>query len=132
MGIVSCDDVEAMQTRIHDYRESLQASMGKMPAGKGIDYHGGEHSVQAWADLVGRCSHFEQESCFVGLFAGSQYDRGRELVKELDDWHDYLTSVDAPDLPAPVPIPKSDVSLLGGMGWGLALVAAILVLRELH
>jgi hypothetical protein len=132
VGLVSCDDVRAMQTRIKQYRDGLQASAGKLPSDKALDYHGGERSVQAWADLVERCVRFEAESCHVGLFAGSQYDRGRELVTELDAWRDHLSSVDAPDLPAPVPVPKSDVSLLGGVGWGLAAVIAILVLREIR
>ena len=138
VGLVSCDDVRAMQKGIADQRDELQTAMAGL-IGKGwtMPYHNEARSSQTWADLVGQCSGFEQESCYIGLFAGTQYDRGRQLVTDLDGWRDWLAAQKAPsgevaDVPAPVPIPKSDVGLAGGIGLALAAVVAIVLLHELH
>jgi hypothetical protein len=138
VGLVSCDDVKAMQTSIATYRAELQASMaGLIAKGWSMPYHNEAKSSQTWADLVGACVGFEGESCLVGLFAGTQYDRGRQLITELDAWRDWLAAQKAPsgataDVPEPVPVPKSDVGLAGGLGMALAAVIVIMVLHELH
>jgi hypothetical protein len=134
VGIVSCDDVKSMQTQTHDYRASLQASIdAAAAAGKPLAADNTPRSVQQWADLVGRTVLFENETCLVGIFAGSQFDRGRGLIGELDGWRDFLASSrgglgPAPGLPAPVPVPASDVSLFGGIGQMGLLLAAVLAL----
>jgi hypothetical protein len=111
VGIVSCDDVRALQKQINAYRSSLGDSLDALSA----DMKGtvGPRGTLAWKELGERCSQFEEESCTLGLFAGSQYDRGAALIKELDGWRDWLASVKAPSLPEPVPVPHSDVSLFG-------------------
>jgi hypothetical protein len=143
VGLVSCDDVKDLQEQVTAYQATLAATVAAfIRGGWHMPYDNGPHSSQAWADLAGRCERYLQESCTLGLFAGSQFDRGRSLVTSLDAWRDYLaselknvkpeTGMPMPTVPAPVPVPKSDVSLMGGMGLGLAAVVAILVLHELR
>lgn len=143
VGLVSCDDVRALQKRINSYRSALGTSIDLLKS-PGVwnaatkkwesrELGGvGPRSTPAWTALGERCSQYEEESCTLGLFAGSQFDRGRALVTELDGWRDFLASVSAPSLPDPVPTPASDVSLAGGIGWGLAAIVAVLVLREIR
>lgn len=144
MGYVSCDDVRAMQKQINSYRSDLGTSIDllKSPglfnkdSGKWESHELGNlgpRSVLAWRDLGDRCSQFEEESCYVGVFAGTQYDRGRKLLTELDGWRDYLSSISAPSLPDPVEVPKSDVSILsaaGGVMPLLLIVGAAFLLHE--
>ena len=138
VGLVSCDDVKSIQIQIQTYRNALQAAMAALIAkGWSMPYHNEPQSSQTWSDLVGLCADFEMESCWVGLFAGSQFDRGRSLITKLDTWRDWLAKQKGPKgetvaIPEPVPVPQSDVSLLGGAGAVLALVAVILVLHELR
>jgi len=137
VGIVTQDDVRALQIKVSDYFAELQAVIADA-ANKGdfLPDHNEPRSVQTWADLAGRVDEYTHESpAFV--FTGGQYDRGRDLVGELDGWRDYLASKregqgPMPNVPPPLPIPHSDVSIFGGMGGILALVVAVLVLRELH
>ena len=138
VGLVGPDDVKALQRRVHDYRASIQVSIdAAAKAGKPLALDGSQFSIQAWGDVVGRCSTFEDESTnaanpFAYLYAGATYERGRQLIIELDRWRDHLESVQAPNVPAPVEVPHSDVGLAGGIGFGLAALVAILILRELR
>ena len=138
VGLVGPDDVKTLQTKVHDYRSALQASVDAAagtPAALPTD--GSKWSIQAWGDLVGRCVEFEGRSTnwvnpFSHLYAGAAYDEGRSLITELDAWRDELETRKAPKVPAPVPIPQTDLGLAGGIGLALAAVVAILALRELH
>jgi len=109
VGLVSCDDVRALQKQVNTYRSALGDSWDGLPADK--KGTSGPHGSIAFSALGERCSLFEEESCTLGILAGSQMDRGRALITELDTWRDWLASVKAPDLPAPVVTPKSDVSV---------------------
>jgi hypothetical protein len=137
VGIVSCDDVTQIQARVNAYRTQLEDSIDQLPADRKLGGVGA-HSTQAWMALRERCNLFEEESCTLGLFAGSQYDRGRGLIEELDGWRDYLATpaVSAPNLPDPVSVPKSDVSLFSAAGDTmtnvLLLAIGFFVVRELR
>jgi hypothetical protein len=137
VGIVSSDDVRELQQKIRDYEADLQHSIDTAAQqGKPLDYHPGPRSIVAWGDLAGRVETYVNESPST-LFAGSQYDRGRGILTEQDGWRDYLASQrgglgPAPDVPSPVPVPSSDVSVFGGIGMVVAAVLGIMVLRELR
>ncbi len=132
------NDVKTLQTKIHDYRGQLQASIDAAArAGSPIASDGSQWSVQNWGDLVGRCTQFENEGTsdwnpLAYIYAGSAYDRGRELIAELDGWRDALAQHKAPNVPDPIPVPNSDLGLAGGIGYLAAAVVAFMVLRELH
>jgi len=140
VGLVGPSDVKELQTRVHDYRASLQASIDQAAGTASALPLTGVWSVAAWADLVGRCEQFESEgestlNPLNWLYAGSAYDRGRGLIDELDKWRDQLAKQNAPNVPAPVPVPKSDLGLAGGLG-GLGVLAALVVVlllaKEAH
>ena len=139
VGMVGPHDVADLQTRIHDYRVGLQAAIDALAGqGHGLPIDNTQWSVQAWADLVGRCETFENEAQkawdpFVYVYAGSAFDRGRALVDALDQWRDELARRNAPGLPAPVPVPHSDVSLLEKaieFGEGLMVLAGLWLVHK--
>lgn len=138
VGLVGPEDVKALQTRVHDYQAALQVSVDRLAqAGTPLPLDGSKWSIQAWGDLAGRCSYFETESTnaanpFAYLYAGSAYERGRQLIIELDAWRDELAARKAPMVPAPVEVPHSDLGIAGGLGFALAAVVAILALREMR
>lgn len=138
VGLVGPNDVKALQTKVHDYRAALQVSVdAAAKAGNPLPLDQSQFSIQAWGDLVGRCSDFENESTseinpMAYILAGSQYDRGRELIQDLDTFRDHLAAQKAPNVPAPVAVPNSDLGFAGGLGFALAAIVAIMVLRELH
>jgi hypothetical protein len=138
VGLVGPDDVKALQAKVHDYRNALQASVDAVAAaGNPLPHDQSKFSIQAWADLVGRCVGFEGETTsgynpFAYLYAGSAYDRGRELIVELDAFRDELANRQAPNVPAPMPVPHSELGIAGGIGFALAALVAILALRELR
>jgi hypothetical protein len=143
VGLVSCDDVQDLQKQVNTYRTRLGDSIDALTS-PGVWNKAtskweprplgnvGPHGATAWRDLGDRASHFEEESCILGIAAGSQFDRGRALITELDGWRDYLASIEAPELPAPVVVPHADVSIFGGVSIGLALVLGFLLLHEFH
>lgn len=131
--------MDALRTRVHDYRVSLQASIDRAAeSGHPISIQPGDpFSIQRWSDLAGRCMHFEDEthhpwSPFPYIYAGAAYDRGRQLIIELDAWRDELARQSAPGVPPPIPVPNSDIGIAGGLGFALAGLVAILALRELR
>lgn len=138
VGLVGPNDVKTLQTKVHDYRSALQVSVDAMAkAGNPLPHDQSQFSIQAWGDLVGRCTQFEDESTntinpLAYILAGSAYDRGRELIADLDTWRDHLAAQKAPQVPAPVAVPNSDLGIAGGLGFALAALVAIMVLRELH
>jgi hypothetical protein len=138
VGLVGPNDVKVLQTKVHDYREGLQVAVNAVAAaGDPLPHDGGKFSIQAWGDLTGRAVEFEGESTsdlnpLAYLYAGTAYDRGRELIEELDAWRDELARKKAPNVPAPVAVPHSDLGIAGGIGFALAALVAILALRELH
>jgi hypothetical protein len=135
---VGPNDVKTLQTKVHDYRAALQTSVDALATtGRPLAADNTRWSIQSWGDLVGRASSYEDESTsainpMAYLYAGAQYDRGRDLIVELDAWRDELASLNAPNVPAAVPVPNSDLGLAGGIGFGLAAIVAILALRELR
>jgi hypothetical protein len=139
--VISCDDVHALQKRINGYRTDLATSIDLLNSpglySKETDKYEprplgnlGPRSAVAWRDVMDRCNQFEEEACVVGLFASKQFDRGRDLVTELDGWRDYLATIQAPSLPTPVEVPHSSLDLLGAAGWGLAALIVLLLVRE--
>jgi hypothetical protein len=134
--MVGPNDVADLQTKVHDYRASLQAVIDQAAGTPVAVPLQGPFSIAQWGDLVGRCVSFETESTSwvnpLNLFyAGSAYDRGRELIAELDKWRDELERRKVPNVPLPLPVPYSDIGLGSALGIGLGLVAAILLLHEL-
>lgn len=132
MGLVGPSDVKELQTRVHDYRASLQASIDQAAGTASALPLTGPWSIAQWADLAGRCEQFESEgestlNPLNWLYAGSAYDRGRGLIDELDKWRDQLSKQNAPNVPAPVPVPKSDLGLAGGLGLTGGLIALGLI-----
>jgi hypothetical protein len=94
---------------VNTYRSALSDSWDQLPADqKGAT---GPHGSIALTALGEKCSLFENESCYLGILAGSQMDRGRALISELDTWRDWLSSVNAPSLPAPVVVPHAQASV---------------------
>ncbi len=147
VGLVGPDDVKALQTRVHDYQAALQVSVDALAkAGKPLASDNSQFSIQSWGDIAGRVSTFEGESTnainpAAYIFAGSAYERGRQLIDELDSWRDHIaglakqvpeTSTTKVPVPDPVPVPHSDIGLGGGIGIALVAVVAILVLREMR
>jgi hypothetical protein len=140
VGILTCEDVQDLQKRINAYRVGLEDSIDALPADRKLSGVG-PRSQQAWTALRDRCNTYEDETCWAGalgpLFVGSQFDRGKALVTELDGWRDYLASLAVPavtsTLPAPIPTPKSDVSLFGAVenvGLLLAGIAVLYLLKR--
>lgn len=120
VGVVTCADVVALQSKVNTYRTAIEDALDALPAdAKG---NTGPHGMPAWMGLRERCNLFEEETCTLGLFAGGQHDRGAALISELDGWRDWIAATNeivkqkggtpAP-LPDPVAVPKSDVSWLG-------------------
>ena len=133
--MVGPDDVRVLQDKIATYRFALQGSINLTPA-PGLPEQG-VFSQTAWLDLVERCKAFEAEGAssynpFAYLYSGTQYERGRQLIIELDKWRDELANRKAPNVPEPVPVPHSDIGLAGGLGFALAAIVAVLALRELR
>ena len=132
MGIATSDDVRSLQLRISDYFAQLQAIIADAVAkGWVMPYHNEPRSAQTWADLAGRVDEYTHESP-AWVFTGEQYDRGRALVTELDGWRDWLAAQKVPNVPAPLPVPQSELSIPGAIGLGLAAIVAIMLLREVH
>lgn len=138
IGLVGPNDVKTLQTKVHDYRVQLQTSIDAAArAGKPIPSDNSKFSVQNWADVVGRCTLFEDENTsdwnpLAWITSGSAYDRGRDLIAELDTWRDALAAMQTPNVPDPLPVPHSDLGLAGGIGYLAAAIVAFMVLRELH
>ncbi len=137
VGLVGPNDVKELQTKVHDYRAGIQASIDRAAGTPAALPLQGPFNIASWGDVVGRCVIFESESAssynpMAYLYAGAAYDRGRELITELDKWRDALAQKGAPNVPEPLPVPNSDFGIAGGLGLALAGVIAILVLRELR
>lgn len=142
VGLVGPNDVVDIQRRVDDYRGAIQAAVdGLATAGTPLSHDSGRWSIQAWADVSGRATAFVGESHSVVnpgtyLFAGGDYERGRQLIIELDAWRDELAKRNAPNLPAPAPVPNSDVDILGKVGEiaeGLIVLAGLyLVAKVVH
>ena len=143
MGLVGPNDVHALQERVAAYQVQLQLTVEALgKAGRALPQDGSTYSDAAWNDLVKRCLAFEGESSdtrnpFAYLFAGAAYDRGRQLIGELDRWRDQLATQAAASstsvpVPPPIDVPGSDIGLAGGLGFALAALVAILALRELR
>jgi hypothetical protein len=138
VGLVGPNDVKTLQTRVHDYVAGLQAAIDRLAAGGNpIPIDSSKYSIQQWGNLVGRATEFEQESTspynpMAYVYAGAAYERGRQLIIELDGWQEELARRNAPSLPPPVEVPHTDLGLTGGIGFALAAIVAILVLRELR
>jgi hypothetical protein len=136
VGLVGPSDVRDLQKRLHDYRAALQASIDALAQqGAPLPADNSAYSIQAWGDLVERCERYESEpesdwSPLAYLYAGGAYDRGRALIAELDRWRDELARRRAPRVPAPVPVPRSELSLAGGIGLALAAFFAMMLLRH--
>ena len=134
VGLVGPSDVADIRQRVRDYAASLQAVVDELAAGgHGLPIDGSADSIQAWGDLQGRITRYEEEGSGAvpfepWLFAGSAYERGRQLVIELDHWRDVLDKrlgeakkAGAPvpvAAPEPMPVPLSDIGPLGAMGFG--------------
>lgn len=128
-------EVRDLQTKVHDYRVSLQASVDAAAGTSAALPITGAYNIGDWGNLVARCVAFESEgesdyNPLNYLLAGAAYERGRGLVGELDSWRDHLAGKNAPNVPAPLPVPGSEVGLVGAIAWGLGAIIAILVLRE--
>lgn len=131
-GITTSDDIVALQLSVKDYQSQLQAVIADAIAkGWEMPYHNEPRSAQTWADLASRVDEYVHEEP-AWVFTGGQYDRGRAFVSELDGWRDWLAAQKVPNVPAPLPVPATEVSIPGAIGWGLAAIVAILALRELH
>ena len=147
-GMVGPADIRALQTRVHDYRSALQVTVDRLAtSGAPLPMDNSKWSIQSWADIIGRATHFEGESTneinpFAHIYAGSTYERGRQLVTELDAWRDQLASRAAamppsstmPKVPVPDPIevPKADVSLFEGIGSGMLMLVGLFLLSQWH
>jgi hypothetical protein len=137
VGIVTQDDVRALQQKVNDYFTELQAVIADAAnKGDALPYHNETFSAQTWADLAGRVDTYTHEYPAI-LFTGGQYDRGRELIEELDKWRDYLASKregqgPMANVPPPLPVPQSEVSVFGGIGTIVLAVLGILLLREVR
>jgi hypothetical protein len=129
VGIVTQDEVRALQTKVSDYFQQLNAVIAQESAkGDFLPHHNEQFSAQTWADLAGRVAEYTAESPSL-IFTGGQWDRGRELIEQLDKWRDYLASSRGgqgpmPNVPAPMPVPQSEVSVFGG---GLATIALVVL-----
>ena len=137
VGMVGPHDVEDLQLKVKTYHEALLVALDAwVRAGNKLPDDNSTWSSQAWDALSSREASFEAESMagwnpLAYLYAGASYERGRELIDELDKWRDHFAEQKMPDVPNPVPVPHSDVGLAGGLGFALAAVVAILVLREM-
>jgi len=139
-------DIRALQTRVRDYRSSLQVTVDRLAmAGAPLPLDNSKWSIQAWGDIVGRSTTFEGESTnevnpFAHIYAGSTYERGRQLVTELDAWRDELARragalpPTAPKVPVPDPVdvPKAEVSLFEGIGSAALVLVALFFLSQWH
>jgi hypothetical protein len=137
VGLVGPNDVRDLQTKVQTYHEAILASVdswvragNKLPAD-------GKYGQGAWDSLTKREESFLAESVaewnpLAYLMAGSAYDRGRELIAEMDGWRDELARLKAPNVPDPVPVPHSDLGIAGGLGFALVAIVAILALREMR
>ena len=134
VGLVGPSEVKDLQRRVHDYHTKIIASHdGLQKADPSKISAMREHE---WTDLGMRIIAFEDENWTAWnpmnyVFAGAAYDRGRGLIEELDTWRDQLAAWKAPDVPDPLPVPHSDLGLAGGLGFALAAVVAIMLMREL-
>lgn len=139
VGLVGPNDIKTLQARVHDYRNAIQASID-LAAAQGrvlLPLDQSQYSVQAWSDTTGRSVAFETESTaawnpLAYLYAGTAWDRGRDLIEELDRWRDHLDALKAPSVPAPVPVPHADLGIAGGIGYALFAILAIFAFRDLH
>ena len=137
IGLVGPSDVRDIQQRVHDYRATLQGVIDRAAGSKSALPLSGPFNIADWGDLVGRCVKYEAEgesswNPLNYLYAGTAWERGRGLVGELDSWRDELARRGAPDVPAPLPVPHSDVGLAGGIALALGAIVAILLIRELR
>jgi hypothetical protein len=138
VGLVSCDDVHALQAQVTAYRGQLVTVSATLQT-NGWMFPGDDpaHSAQAWVQLGNACDAYADESCTLSLFAGSQFDRGRALITQLDAWRDFYAQQKAPRgapvaIPAPVVAPKSDVGVFDELGPALIVVGLFLLWREFH
>jgi hypothetical protein len=147
-GMIGPADVHALQTRVHDYASALQVTVDRLAASAApLPLDNSKWSIQSWGDLAGRVSSFESESTnavnpFAHIYAGSTYERGRQLITELDAWRDELArraaavppSPNMPPVPVPAPVdvPRAEVSLFESMGSGVLMLAVLYLLSQWH
>lgn len=135
VGLVGPSDVRDLQRKVRPYFDALEQAITKLQPPLPLDQS--TFSGQAWVQTSERTAAFLNEEMTSDLnplayiLAGSAYERGRQVIDNLDGWRDYLSSRKAPNVPDPVPVPHADLGLAGGIGFALAAIVAILVLRDL-
>jgi hypothetical protein len=129
---VSSVDVEELQGRVATYRVQLLTAIEAIrKSGRTMD-DAGPHTEAAWDVVQLRALHWVSEEPAI-VFVETQYDRGRHVLAELDEWRDYfatLVKVPGIPLPLPMPVPPSELSTTGAIGWGLIALVAVLIAHE--
>jgi hypothetical protein len=137
VGLVGPNDVRDLQTKVRSYHESILVSLDSwVRQGNKLDASTGPFSQGAWDALTKREEAFLAESVaewnpLAYVLAGSAYERGREILTDLDSWRDHLAGMKAPQVPEPIAVPHADLGIAGGLGFALAAIVAIMVLRDL-
>jgi len=137
VGIVTPDDVKAMQSKVATYQATLQGVVDALTkAGKPLVTDQSQWSASAWSDLGTRVAAFQARTQEAWnpidyLSSGSLYEQGRALITEQDGWRDELARRNAPNVPPPLAVPKSDLGLAGGVSLlALAALGVFLFLRD--
>lgn len=132
--MVGPSDVRDLQVRIRPYFSALEDAVGKLKPPLALDQS--QWSGQAWVQLSERVGRFLNEehtsdwNPLAYLDAGASYERGRQVLTDLDAWRDELARRGAPNVPAAIAVPHADIGPIGGLGFILAAVVAILLLKK--
>jgi hypothetical protein len=132
VGMVGPTDVRDLQARVRSYFSALEQSVAsvKLPLDQSA------FSGQAWVRMSERVGQFLNEEAtndwnpLAHIYAGAAYERGRVIIDDLDKWRDQLATLKATNVPAPLPVPHSDIGLAGGLGFVAAAVVILMLLRN--
>ena len=134
VGMVGPADVRDLQTRVRSYFSALEQSVAAVKPPLPLDQSA--FSGQAWVRMSERVGVFLNESVdsdwnpIAYIYAGATYERGRQIIDDLDKWRDQLATLKAPNVPAPLPVPNSDIGLAGGIGIVAAAIVVFMLLKN--
>ncbi len=124
-------DIAALAKQVSAYRSRLHPfviSAPLTPAPSSSPF-----TIIDWQDLTTRIESYANEKegsdWLDYVFAKGSYDRGRAFVAELDKWHDELVRLGVKNVPPPMPVPGSEIDLVGAVGLGLAALVLIFFFR---
>ena len=135
VGLIGPSDIKALQSKVDAYRSRLRPFAINAPLTPAPS--SSKFTIIDWQELDRRTDEFLAEPVSTWnpidyVVASGVFKRGRDLVTELDAWHDELLRLGVRNVPPPRPGPDSELDLAGGIGFALAAIVGLMLLRDLR